>query len=148
VTLSRKTPLRRGQPPKRGGKIAPKKRTKQERERIYGSPERQAWMREFGCVCCGRQPVQLHHVRVSGMGRKAGAEHTIPLCVECHRGVHAYGVKDMEEEFSFTLEGKTLREWAATFDAMWQRKQSRSSGLTPLSAIVPGVVKAMTEGDE
>jgi hypothetical protein len=31
---------------------------------------------------------------------------------------------------------------------MWQRKQSRSSGLTPLSAIVPGVVKTMTEGDE
>jgi hypothetical protein len=38
------------------------------------------------CCVCGHWPVEVHHIRATGsMGRKAGDDETIPLCVWHHR---------------------------------------------------------------
>jgi len=47
------------------------------------------------CACCGRMPVEIHHLLradpARGMGRKAGDEWVIPLCPAHHRNLHMNG---------------------------------------------------------
>jgi hypothetical protein len=130
---------------KRGGKIAPKPRSAKERTRIYGTPAHQDWLRAHGCVGCCTRPVELHHVRNGGTGRKADAEWQVPMCAPCHRLYHQHGAATYEAAFAQTLGGRTLRQCALWYKAAWR---SYSTGLVPLSAIVPGVVAKLTEGTE
>ena len=149
MSLTRKKPLTRGQPPKRTGRIKAKPRTAKERARVYGTPEHQEFLRAHGCVCCTRRPVELHHVRNGGMGKKSGAANLVPLCTACHYRLHQTGTATLEHDFAKELGGKTLREWATRYASAWTKlAPKQTTKLTPLSAIVPGVVKAMTEGDE
>lgn len=59
--------------------------TRSARNRVYGSQDRAAWMRALPCAICGRSPCEVAHTTTGGMGRKADAETTIPLCPPCHR---------------------------------------------------------------
>lgn len=78
---------------KRSGRIKPKKRTPAEKDRIYGSPERIAFLQSLRCACgCGVTPCEVAHVVNGGMGRKADAAgFTIPLSPKCHAKQHAKG---------------------------------------------------------
>ena len=120
----KRTPLRRATALRRGAPLARKPRTKAESERIYGSSERQGWYRAHGCVACARVPVQLHHVRNGGMGKKASADLTIPLCASCHDALHLLGVRTFETANAGTLSGLTLREWAAKYAAAWAEAEA------------------------
>ena len=120
----KRTPLRRATALRRGAPLARKPRTKAESERIYGSDERQAWYRAHGCVCCARIPVQLHHVRNGGMGKKASADLTIPLCASCHDTLHRMGVRSFEHVNRAFLSHRTLREWAAKYAAAWAEAEA------------------------
>lgn len=41
----------------------------------------------MGCVLCGSQPVEVHHILEGRIkGRKSGHWTAIPLCPDCHRG--------------------------------------------------------------
>lgn len=51
------------------------------------------------CIVCGKQPVEVHHVR--RYGAKRDNFQTVPLCPECHRGntgIHGIGKKRFERE--------------------------------------------------
>lgn len=78
---------------KRSGRIKPKKRTPAEKDRIYGSPERIAFLQSLRCACgCGVTPCEVAHVANGGMSRKGDAEsNTIPLATKCHAKAHAKG---------------------------------------------------------
>lgn len=52
------------------------------------------------CLVCGRQPVEIHHVRRYGETRKH--KKVVPLCPEHHRGtegLHALGKKEWERRY-------------------------------------------------
>jgi hypothetical protein len=136
--ISRHTPL------KSGKRIKAKPRTKQERTRIYGSDARQSWLRDIPCLVCWTLPVELAHTANGGMGKKGDADAQVPLCRGHHRESHQIGVASFETKHSTALQGRTLREWAGTIAHAWHVH----SGLTPLSAIVPGVVAKMLEVGE
>jgi hypothetical protein len=132
--LKRTTPLRPGKPTKRKGRSA------DEKARIYGTPEHQAWLREHPCLVCWTLPVELAHTANGGTGRKGDAKEQAPLCSGHHRESHQIGVASFEQKYAVTLQGRTLKEWAATLARAWERHQS---GLTHVSAIVPGVVSSL-----
>jgi len=47
-----------------------------------------------GCLVCGRQPCEAHHVSFAqnrALGRKVSDEFTVPLCRGHHREVHRHG---------------------------------------------------------
>ena len=53
------------------------------------------WVAEHHCLSCYAPPpaVIAHHVRYlgkSGVGIKVGDNFTVPLCVECHNGLHSH----------------------------------------------------------
>lgn len=88
---------------------ARKTRPAEETERIYGPPERRAWMKEQPCLICGSVPCDSAHVPdpwgPSGMSRKPDARWTVPLCsgpgghhAEQH-GLNS-GIRTMEEKHS------------------------------------------------
>jgi hypothetical protein len=55
---------------------------------------------QLPCAVCGAQPVSVHHLRTGiGMGRRATAFQTMPLCPEHHQGatgIHGMGRKAWE----------------------------------------------------
>lgn len=62
-------------------RIAKKPRTPAEFKRIYGTKERQAWMRHLPCHFCGYTgATQICHAKTGGMGRKDDAKRTWPGC--------------------------------------------------------------------
>lgn len=95
--------------------IRPKKRTKAETERIYGSPDRIAWSKAQPCVACGATPTAIIHVKSGGMGRKADASDTTHLCDPCHDLQHTIGIPAFEARYSISLAA-----CAAESDARWQ----------------------------
>jgi hypothetical protein len=71
-------------------------RRKAESHRIYGTRERVAWMQGLPCLACGYAgptPRQVAHTKSGGMGRKADAATTVPLCPPCHGKQHQSGWK-------------------------------------------------------
>lgn len=112
----RKTPLRRSRKPLKRSRIKPRARSRAEKERIYGTPDRIAFLKAQGCLLCDEQPVQLHHVRTGGMGKKSGAENQVPLCVTHHEGVHRFGRKTMEAAYSVDF-ARSAQEYDEAFRA-------------------------------
>ena len=96
-------------------------RTKSEQYRIYGSPERQEFVRSLGCLICG-QPPELAHTKSGGMGRKADADTIVPLCHAHHSELHQHGAKTFEAHW-----GLDLNASAAWIEAKWQEKQGVSN---------------------
>lgn len=91
-------------------------RSKQESYRIYGSPERQAFVRSLGCLIDGSEP-ELAHTRSGGMGRKADAETIVPLCRQHHSELHQHGVKTFEQSW-----GVDLHATAAYIEEKWKER--------------------------
>ena len=89
-------------------------RSKAETYRIYGSPERQAFVRSMGCHICGAEP-ELAHTKSGGTGRKANADTICALCHSHHHELHTYGIKTFEK-----LYGIVLADIAAETEARWQ----------------------------
>lgn len=49
------------------------------------------YVRGFPCMICGRSPVQAHHLLTAqpkAMGKKAGDQWCVPLCLFHHRMLH------------------------------------------------------------
>jgi hypothetical protein len=68
---------------KRSG-IRRRRRPEEETERIYGPPERRAWMTRQSCIICGARPSVSAHLRTGGVGRKGDAIETVPMCTDHH----------------------------------------------------------------
>jgi hypothetical protein len=139
----RTTPLRSTTPIRR------KPRKASETRRIYGTRKHQKWLRDhpcLGCACSGSDdyPHHLHHTANGGKGRKADASTLVPLCYGCHWLLHQHGPETFQRAHADFLCGRTLESWAETYADAW----SNWSGLTPLSAIVPGVMADILEGSE
>ena len=69
------------------------------------------WAKDAGCVVCGEPFAHLHHILEDRTpGRKSPDFLTIPLCLECHVGVH--GIHGTRQRFSMhkTSETKALAE--------------------------------------
>jgi len=50
--------------------------------------DRMAKLKEMPCICCGRQPVEIHHIVDKGYrAHSGGHQATIPLCEWHHRGM-------------------------------------------------------------
>lgn len=126
--IRRKTPLQATKPAK-GTHTAPKHgkarktlkakpRKASERERIYGPRGFQDWLHRLPCIVCGhRGDIHAHHYRSDGMGRKAGWDTIVPLCVACHRLVHDIGRRRFEALKRVDLEAQAKRVQAA-----WERR--------------------------
>ena len=122
--------------------LRPKKRSAAERERIYGPKGRVEWVKSLPCLICQRTPSENAHTENGGMGRKADYTTIVPLCAAHHRELHQHGQESFEEQH-FRVHG--LWWWAQVIEGHWEK---RSGGLTPLSAIVPGVLARLTERGE
>jgi hypothetical protein len=99
-------------------------RSKVERERIYGSPERQTFVRGLGCLICGADP-QLAHTATGGMGRKADAATIVPLCDLHHRELHQHGVSTFARRWGIDLTAS-----AAWIEEQWRQQRDTHRHLT------------------
>jgi len=108
---------------------ARKRRPKKETERIYGPPDRPAWMRRQPSVVSGRTPCVSAHVKAedpmgpSGTGRKANARWTVPLTYEEHVELHANGQETFEREHGIDL-ARAARET----HARWLEERGGNGG--------------------
>ena len=118
--------LKRGIGITRKSRLKAKKRSVSETVRIYGSPERIAWMKSRGCVAskwsCAIWPREIVHVETGGMGRKADASETVTMCSVHHHQLHEIGIKTFEGIY-----GINLKDEAAKCDTAWQESQQRQS---------------------
>lgn len=119
--LVRSTPIPRGKPPKRSGRVKPKRRTASEFHRIYGGKERVTWIQSQPCLWCGSsEPSQNCHTATGGMGRKADASTIVPLCAACHA---RYDLRHPPIDTEFARQH--LKAQAVLLDLKWQHLQSR-----------------------
>lgn len=96
-------------PLKRGRKKAWTGHGAEERDRIYGTEERRAWVTTLPCIACGSTPSQNAHSVSGGMGRKADHRTIVPLCASCHHEVHSCGIKTFQREFNVDLPAAAVR---------------------------------------
>ena len=137
--LTTSKPMRKRKP-----RTADEKAAKFARE--YGGPERHAFVESLPCLVpgCPNPSRNAHVVKdgEKGMSRKAGYTAIAPCCDFHHtdpeHGLHKLGPRTFER-----LHRVDLAALAAHTERQWQRHQS---DLTPLSRIVPGVVRAIVEG--
>lgn len=92
--LTRKTPVRTRNP----------KRHKAEWTRAYGSKERVEWVKHQPCCVCGYCVCENAHTTTGGVGRKADADHIVPLCRAHHRELHQHGQATFEATYGIRLE--------------------------------------------
>lgn len=107
-------------PLRRTGKLKPKKRTKSERERIYGPPGYVEWCHAQPCIACGVVGFsEVAHVGNGGMGRKSDWTDTVPLCgprpaligglfMGCHRFYDEYP-KQFWSAYELDMDAETQR---------------------------------------
>lgn len=108
--------------------IKPKRRKPSEMLRIYGPPERRAWIKQSPCfVCVSLLPIlrgsdhrwacDNAHTISGGKGRKADAKEIVPLCRAHHR---------MYDDHEGFLADPRLREIirgaAQHYEAAWQSR--------------------------
>jgi hypothetical protein len=105
---------------KRSG-IRRRRRPEEETERIYGPPERRAWMTRQSCVICGARPSVNAHVRTGGTGQKAPYTEIVPMCVQHHNEydgrTRVGGRKTFLAKYRLTLDD--LLKLAAKVEARW-----------------------------
>jgi hypothetical protein len=81
--------------------------------RVYGSPERVAWVNAQPCLvassaCAGK--MENAHIKTGGISRKADAEFIVPLCRHHHRGeLHVIGTASFEAKHGLSLEFHAAR---------------------------------------
>jgi hypothetical protein len=129
-------------------KRSPERRAK-ELQRGHGDPDFRAWIKRRPCVVCGRTPCDAAHLKSGGTGRKDEVCGTVPMCSTTSAYV---GHHDEYDGRAFAGGKKTfaanyphLDLWALA--AATQRAyEAERAGLTPLCAIVPGVVATILEG--
>lgn len=98
-------------------RTAPKrKRTKAEKERIYGPPGYVEWCKSQVCVACRRSSrCDVAHILSGGVGRKDDWIRTVPLCSDkpyrlgCHSLLHTWGRKSFEVQWGINLEKCALQ---------------------------------------
>ena len=96
----KRTPLTRRTPVKKRNA----KRKASEWARAYGSKERVAWVARQPCAICGYCVCENAHTTTGGMGRKADADHIVPLCADHHRELHQHGQATFEATYGIRLE--------------------------------------------
>lgn len=124
MTLTRKTPMKRGPGPKRKSRIKPRnaKRKAAAFERAYGGEARVAFVKSLPCVLAGqhscRAPMDVSHITTGGVGRKADACLTVPTCRAAHQRFHAIGRAAFELRYTVDLDAI-----ASHVEAEWRRAQ-------------------------
>ena len=115
MSLTRKTPMRRGTKPMKRGRVKPvnTKRRAKNFARAYGSKERVAFVKRMRCVvgrlyahgrCSG--PIDVAHTEGGGVGYKADASTTVPLCRYHHQNLHLWGRRSFELAYGVHLEAE------------------------------------------
>lgn len=112
-------------------RIKVKPRTKAERERIYGTEAKSAWMRSLPCHFCGVEGfTQICHAQNGGMRRKDDNTRTFPACGPHLRVVGYYHAARMETRAQYQqYEGCHAKQPAkaerlrisAIYEALWQK---------------------------
>jgi hypothetical protein len=115
-------------------------RTPEEFIRIYGTPERQAWMRSGKCLVAdcptnrGRRPPwtpdgrklrEICHTANGGTGRKGDADVTVTMCW-VHHDLSAAGRRTFEKAHILEVRGVrvyTLREAATETNTQWEAEK-------------------------
>lgn len=105
---------------KRSGPIRRKKRSAAEFQRAYGGVDRLAWLHGLFCLVCETTPCEAAHVGSGGMGRKADAEFTVPLCHRHHMELHAVGIKTFAQAHRIDLVAEAARVALA-----WEAEKER-----------------------
>ncbi len=111
--IVRHTPLRSSGRPKA------RSRSAVEKERIYGTADRIAWLKRQPCLCLGRRDhrclgaIEVAHTENGGMGRKADANTTVPLCNAAHHLLHEIGVQSFQTCYGLDLKAEAVRIAAA-----------------------------------
>lgn len=121
----------------RGGKLKRKPMKKRRRKpsetlRIYGTPERRAWIKSLPCLACAgissffadatRGTSHNAHTVTGGTGRKADYQTIIPLCASHHRRYDEHKIP-----FDNPDARDAAKKAAATIEKMWQSHLARSS---------------------
>lgn len=138
--MKRSKPLKRSPAPRRKARprIVNRSRRKKNHERAYGGADRITWMHGQSCIAKlhlggdtrydwgyhhGR--IEIAHVATGGMGRKASAFLTVPLCSAHHQFLHARGVRSFEAQYSLNL-----RDVAASLESRWQKYRAGTTETT------------------
>jgi DNA recombination protein Rad52 len=90
--------------------------------RRFRDPEHLRFVASKGCLVCGKNRSQAHHLRFtqpSAMARKVSDEFTVPLCPDHHRDLHRHG----DEQAWWRLKAIDAVAVAAK---LWAESQSRS----------------------
>lgn len=120
--LKRTAWIKRGSTPMPRSRLKKHARPKETTLRIYGTPAHRAWMKAQPCAICGRVPSDAAHITNGGIGRKADAALTVPLCAD----VVAAGYSGHHSEYdggkrSFVAKyGVDMRALAAATDDAWR----------------------------
>lgn len=77
--------------------------TRKDFARVYGSPERVAWLQSLPCIACYATPSQVSHVKSGGVARKGDAQFTVPMCHACHQEYHQHGHTTFEGKYEIDL---------------------------------------------
>jgi hypothetical protein len=114
TVIPRKTPLKRGQPPK----PVNRKRRASEFARCYGSRARVAWIKNRPCIACGEfEPfviIDNAHSVGGGAGRKSGYETVVPLCRQHHQDYDQHrGAFSFTRDWVIAASFNVQREWLA-----------------------------------
>ncbi len=121
--IPRSKPLSRGSPPKRKTPVKKVNRARKAKnwKRAYRSEAYVLWCKSQPCIACGRTELsEVAHVGSGGIGRKADAALTVPLCGPvcgedyfgtwhyegCHRLLHRTGHQSFEERFNLDLDAE------------------------------------------
>lgn len=110
--------IRRRKPvPSKESRKVKKARKVSEDARVYGSKARVTFVGSLPCValhwsCTSK--VEGHHIVTGGMGRKADAALTVPLCSFHHHRLHAMGRLSFERSY-----GVALAELAESTERAW-----------------------------
>lgn len=118
--MIRRSPLKRGAPPKRSTKrIRPRNLERQKKEfaRAYHSIERVEFVKSLPCVAGCLRPSQNAHIETGGAGRKADYDKIVPLCFYAHRLFHSWGRVSFEKHFSIDLDAL-----AADTERCWRKR--------------------------
>jgi 5-methylcytosine-specific restriction endonuclease McrA len=140
VSLERRTPLKRGKPLKRTGRLSQKSKAKEaaaadeyiEREFVFARDGRRCRAAGLGLGCWGR--LTVHHLQKSSQGGEYSRNNLITLCVACN------GWVEDNPDDAHRL-GLVVRRAEALEDA-WARLHRAGLAATPVLGSGPTVLPA------